>query len=283
MTPSRILIKLGGASLQDESVLHKFAETLKQYRKFGFEVIVVHGGGPAINAELTRRGISWKFIDGQRVTTPEMMEVIEMVLSGNINRKLVRFLNSQGLLSLGFSGVDGQTLICEQASQELGLVGSVVKVQSAWIEELLKIPGSPIPVLAPLGVGPQVSGAICESLNINADWAASRLAQALKAHYLVFLTDQSGILDNQGQLISKISCSGLQDLVQSQVVTGGMLTKVNTILSALKGGVQAVRVMNGQESLKGLWSDPIGTWCLADSLIARERTTSATEFETRSA
>jgi acetylglutamate kinase len=261
MSSNRILIKLGGASLQDETVLEVVTEALRQYRRFGYQVILVHGGGPAINAELTRRGIEWNFIQGQRVTTPEMMDVIEMVLSGSINRKLVKHLSSNNLPALGFSGVDGQTLLCSQTSQELGLVGTVEKVQAQWIEGLLSLPGAPIPVMAPLGTGSNG-----ESFNINADWAASRLASALKIKHLIFLTDQTGILDTQGNLIKELSQANVQGLIDDEVVTGGMYTKTLTILHALKNGVSSVRVMNGKDCLKGLWSDLVGTWCLPETL-----------------
>lgn len=257
MTPSRVVIKLGGASLQDEAVLSVFAEALKQYRRFGFEVIVVHGGGPAINAELTRLGMTWSFLQGQRVTTPEMMTVVEKVLVDDVNSRLVDFLRSQGLCAQGLSGADGKTFICSAVSDELGMVGLIKEVQGQGIEEILACSDSPIPVLAPLGVGDHD-----ERYNINADWAASRLAVALRAKYLVFLTDQCGILNGEGKMLQKISVPEMKRLIEDKVVTQGMLTKTRTILSALENGVTAVRVMNGLESLKGLWSDSIGTWCL---------------------
>ena len=259
MKSSRVLIKLGGASLQDEKVLHVVTEALKQYRKYGYQVILVHGGGPAINAELTRRGIEWNFIKGQRVTTPDMMDVIEGVLCGDINRKLIRHLGSQGLPAVGFSGADGKTLLCKQASEELGQVGSIQEVAVKWIEGLLAQPNSPIPVIAPIGVGENG-----EAYNINADWAATHLATALKAEYLVFLTDQNGIWNTQKQLVSQMSQHTLENMVEDEVVTGGMYTKTLTILHALQQGVKAVRVMNARDSLNGLWSDYVGTWCMPE-------------------
>ncbi len=139
----------------------------------------------------------------------------------------------------------------------LGLVGLIKQVNGRAIGKILKETDSPIPVVAPLGVG-----SLGEKYNINADWAASRLAVELKAKYLVFLTDQSGILNRDREIIPKISISELNHLIEDGVVTQGMLTKTKTILAALESGVTAVRVMNGLETLKGLWSDPIGTWCL---------------------
>jgi len=257
MKSSRVLIKLGGASLQDETVLMTLSEALKQFRKYGYQVILVHGGGPAINAELTKRGIQWNFIQGQRVTTPEMMGVIEDVLGAQVNGKLVRHLEEQGIPAMGLSGADKKTLLCQAASKELGQVGAIQEVMTTWIEGILASPGNPIPVIAPIGVG--LDG---EAYNINADWAASHLASALNAEYLIFLTDQSGILDMQKQLIDRLSEDQLESLVSEEIVTGGMLTKARALLYALKHGVKAVRVMNTKDTLKGLWSDRIGTWCV---------------------
>lgn len=256
MRKPRVLIKLGGAALVDESVLDIIAEALLTYRLEGVEVILVHGGGPAINAELTRRGIAWKFLNGQRVTTPEMMGVIESTLCGSVNRKVVRHLGAKGLPTVGFSGVDNQTLLCTPVSMELGLVGSVQSVNSEWIEALMRTPGSPIPVIAPIGVGKNG-----EPYNINADWAASYLAVALGCQHLIFWTDQMGILNTSGQLIPALTDLELEGLVEREVVTGGMLTKTNSILFALKNGVTTVRVMNGKDAVVGRKSDLIGTWC----------------------
>lgn len=262
MNTKRILIKLGGASLGDTTgsdigILTKLANCIEQYRSLGHQVILVHGGGPAINAELTRRNITWNFEKGQRVTTPEMMEVIEMVLSGQINPRIVKFLNSRGLFSLGFSGVDGPTLICSQAQPELGMVGIVEQVNSRWIEDLLSLNHSPIPVIAPLG-----TNALGESFNINADWAASKLASALKVQQMIFLTDQTGILDARKMPIRDISELQLEQLVEDEVVTGGMYAKSLTILHALSHGVQSVRVLHAKDCVDAIYNDRIGTWCL---------------------
>lgn len=265
MRSSRVLIKLGGAALKDDSVLATVTEALHQYRKYGYQPILVHGGGPAINAELTRRGISWSFVKGQRVTTPEMMDVIEGTLCGQINRKLTRHFIGGGLPAFGFSGADGKTLLCSPASQELGRVGLVQSVDTRYVEGLLSIPMAPLPVIAPIGIGGEG-----ESYNLNADWAASRLAQALGCKYLIFLTDQKGILGQDGRLLSKIRHDDLQTLVDNDVVTDGMLTKTLSVISALQGGVSAVRIMDAKASIDGLWSNQIGTWCLPEPKYLRK-------------
>ncbi len=257
MKPSKVVIKLGGASLQDETVLKTFTDALKEYRKYGYQVIVVHGGGPAINQELTKQHIQWNFYQGQRITTPEMIGVIEDVLHNKVNKQLVDHLNLEGVPSVGMSGAEGQTLFCTQASEKLGLVGNIETVNTEAIEAAME---TSVPVISTIGIGKNG-----EKYNINADWAASRIAQALKAKYLIFLTDQKGILSERMELIPELSISGLHTLIEEEVVLGGMLTKTKTILSALEGGVKAVRVMNGKDCVKGLWSNHVGTWCLAES------------------
>ncbi len=249
-----VVLKLGGSSLQDPTVLGEVTETIRSYRKYGYQVVLVHGGGPAINAELTRRGISWKFINGQRQTTPEMMKVIEDVLFGQMNQSLVDELNRAGIPALGFSGAEHNTLLCAQTSIELGQVGAVQSVNPLLIKQALSQKEEFVPVIAPIGVG-----RYGEKYNINADWAACKLACSLKADKLIFLTDQFGILNSEGLLISSISAEKLLQLVESQIVTGGMYTKVLTVLEALKSGVRQVRVMSGKQAIDGLWSDLVGT------------------------
>lgn len=262
----KILIKVGGASLQDPGVIAQITEAVKQYRKYGYQVVLVHGGGPAINEELVRKGIKWTFVDGQRVTTLEMMDTIEMVLNGLVNGKIVRALNAAGIPAMGLSGGDGQTLLCTQATKELGMVGLIQEVNTRMVEGVMEIGkgplDKPVPVVAPLGVSAEG-----QAFNINADWSASRLAQALKVNQLIFFTDQTGILDQDGVLIHELRASHLQKLVDERVVTGGMLTKVLTILDALRGGVDVVRVLNSKDAIKGLWTDDVGTFCYRDNFI----------------
>ena len=257
MKPSRVVIKLGGASLQDESVLATFTTALKEYRKYGYQVIVVHGGGPFINQELTKRNIQWNFHQGQRITTPEMIGVIEEVLHGKVNSQLVEHLKNEGIPAFGVSGAENNTLFCSQASAQLGLVGNIEHVNTERIENAML---DSVPVISTIGVGQKG-----EKYNINADWAASRIASALGAKYLIFLTDQKGILNEGMDLIPELSVSGLHTLIEEEIVQGGMLTKTKTILSALENGVKAVRVMNGKDCAKGLWSNHVGTWCFGES------------------
>ena len=150
MIPSRVVIKLGGASLQDESVIKIFTQALKEYRRYGYQVIVVHGGGPAINTELTKRHIQWSFYQGQRITTPEMIGVIEEVLHGQVNNQLVEHLKSENVPAIGIRGAENQTLFCTQTSEKLGLVGNIQTVNTEAIENAMT---SFVPVISTIGVG----------------------------------------------------------------------------------------------------------------------------------
>lgn len=236
-----VLIKLGGAALQDEKLVESICEDLMLIRSVGVSVVIVHGGGPSINQELTARGIQWEFVEGQRVTTPQMMDVIEMVLCGSVNRRMVRTLNSAGVTAVGLSGVDSQTLVCRQSDQRLGQVGQIDSVNTSYLRSILESPSGAIPVIAPVGIGR--SG---EAYNINADWAASRIAQALGIEKLLFLTDQDGILDGTKNLIAELDAGELENLIETGVVHGGMLAKVRTILHALRNGVKDVHVLNAR-------------------------------------
>jgi acetylglutamate kinase len=260
-----VLIKLGGAALQDPGLVQSICADLKVLRSVGVQVVVVHGGGPSINQELQARGIQWEFIDGQRVTTPEMMEVIEMVLCGLVNRRIVRNLNAAGVKAVGMSGSDASTLSCKQASVKLGQVGLIDRVDTTIIHSILGTQSEgggqgAIPVIAPIGVG--MEG---EAFNINADWAASRIAQALGIRKVLFLTDQEGVLDAQGRLMTELDAAELENLIELGVVKGGMLAKVQTVLHALRNGVTDVHILNARRPhglIEELFTDRgVGTIC----------------------
>jgi acetylglutamate kinase len=161
MKPSRVVIKFGGASLQDATVLDTFTQALKEYRKYGYQVVVVHGGGPFINEELTRQKIQWTFHQGQRVTSAAMIGVIEDVLAKQVNTKLVNHATAVGLPVIGLSGAADNTLFCTQASKNLGLVGNIEHVNTEAIEKIME---TSIPMIATIGIGSNG-----EKYNINAD------------------------------------------------------------------------------------------------------------------
>lgn len=254
MTNNRVLIKIGGAALIDETVLDHVTKAVQALRRQGNKVAIVHGGGPAINAALTKAGITWTFVDGQRVTSPEMMDVIESTLCGNVNRKLVRHMGGAGLPVMGFSGTDNHTLMCSRSNEQLGQVGQIQAVNCAWIEVLMALPSAPVPILAPIGIG--LNG---EAFNINADWAATRLAGALNVEQLIFLTDQEGVLDQNKKLLKSISNAQLEALMADGTVQGGMMTKAKAILYARKNGIATVRVLNGNKALEAVNNEEIGT------------------------
>lgn len=268
-----LLIKLGGAALQDQSLVESLCEDLSLIHSVGINLVLVHGGGPSINKELTLRGIQWEFVDGLRVTTPEMMEVIEMVLCGQVNHRIVRALNQSGVRAIGLSGADASLLQCRQADPRLQQVGLIEKVDIASIQALMdhqqKSPthrSAPlIPVIAPVGVGKKG-----EAYNINADWAAARIAEAMKIKKVFFLTDQDGILDSQMKLISELDAGQLESLIDQGVVKGGMLAKTQTILYALRHGVKDVHIINARRPhglIEELFTDlGVGTVCRLRSL-----------------
>ena len=240
-----ILIKLGGAALQDSSLITSLCDDLALIRAVGVSLVIVHGGGPSINEELTTHGIEWNFIDGQRVTTPEMMNIVEMVLCGSVNRRIVRTLNHSGVKSIGMSGSDGMMLKCKQQNKQLGQVGKIEEVDASFIDFILKSQLEAgkgcIPVIAPVGMGKDG-----KAYNINADWAAARIAEALEVKKIIYLTDQDGILDGEKKLISELEAAELEQLIETGVVQGGMLAKARTMLHALRHGVDDIHVLNAR-------------------------------------
>ncbi|MEW6057226.1 MAG: acetylglutamate kinase [Bdellovibrionota bacterium] len=269
-----LLVKIGGAALEEASLVKRICEDLHLIQSVGISLVVVHGGGPAINRELTSKGIAWEFVEGQRVTTPEMMEVIEMVLCGQVNRKIVKALNQTGASAVGISGTDGQTLLCKPASARLGLVGSIEKVNTTFIDSIRKTPAkegfSAIPVVAPIGISRTGT-----TFNINADWAASRVAQALGVKKMIFLTDQDGILGETGQILQELDAGELETLIETGVVKGGMLAKTKTILHALKNGVTETHILNARRPhslIEELFTDQgIGTICRLRSRASKQK------------
>lgn len=272
MRQDLVVIKLGGASLLDPATRDQVVKTVRDYRRYDYDVVLVHGGGPAINAELTKRNISWSFVNGQRVTSHEMINVIENVLFGQINQELVAALNEGGVPAIGLSGAKNNLLFCSQANQSLGQVGTVESVNTEMVHALLTPEKNVVPVIAPIGIGENA-----ELFNINADWAAAKIAGALKAKKLIFLTDQNGILDQNQQLIEHTSDRDLNKLITDGTVSGGMYTKVQTVVDALKQGVSQVRILRGTKAYDGLWSDFVGTMCrLAPATMCKIEDTEVT-------
>ncbi len=242
-----IVIKYGGSAMQEEALRRHFAQDIVLMKFVGLRPVVVHGGGPQIGATLKRLGKETRFVRGMRVTDAETMEVVEMVLSGKLNKDLVQLINSQGGKAIGLSGKDGNLIEARKmirpegkgGEEDLGYVGEVAKVNAAIIKDMDR--GVYVPVIAPVGVGQDG-----KTYNINADLVASRLAVALNADKLILLTDVTGILDGSGGLLSSIRLSELDGLLAREEVTGGMIPKVRCCYEAVSQGVRKAHIIDGR-------------------------------------
>jgi acetylglutamate kinase len=254
-----VLIKLGGSILHQEESTHALCQDIKALVSKGFKIIIVHGGSKAINEALNVYGIESTFIQGLRKTTSEAMKIIEMVLCGQVNQNLVRHLNRLGVPTVGLSGATNQTILCDYISEDYGFVGEVRAVNTAYLQCLLS--ANFIPVVASLGVDKAGN-----ALNINADLAASCLATALNAQQLIYLTDQEGIYDRDGHLLTTVSEKHLVTLVSKSIVKDGMLVKVKAILQSLKQELNHIVIANGHQ--KNILTDVllyeknVGTLCV---------------------
>ena len=234
-----VVIKLGGHAIGSDGGMDGFARDLVLLRQVGVNPVVVHGGGPMINAMLDRLGIKSEFINGKRVTCEDTMEIVEMVLSGQINKRIVQAINTQGGKAVGLSGKDASLLTCRPSNPALGMVGEPSLVNPSILHTLFR--DDAIPVIAPLGTGSDG-----QTYNVNGDTAAGAIASALKADRLLLLTDTSGVLDENGEVITNLFSTQIPQLVESGVISGGMIPKTETALKALEEGVRAVVVMDGR-------------------------------------
>jgi acetylglutamate kinase len=246
-----IVIKYGGHAMADEALKKSFALDVILLKSLGINPVIVHGGGPQINETLKRYGIISEFVKGMRVTDAATMAVVEMVLVGQVNTEVVGYLNQHGGRAVGLSGKDGTLLLSRKLLQEvrredgtaeevdIGFVGDVVKVNQELIQTLEQ--GRFIPVIAPVGVGPEG-----ESYNINADLVAGRVAAALNAEKLILLTDVAGVKAKNGQLLSSIAVAEIHRLIEEEAITGGMIPKVTCCAEALRDGVKKAHIIDGR-------------------------------------
>ncbi len=240
------VIKYGGAAMVKESLKEAFAEDVTLLKRVGLKPVVVHGGALEINRTLERLGERTEFVDGLRVTDAASLPVVEMVLTGKVNQELVALLNARDAGAVGLSGKDGRLLQAErlvhESGRDLGYVGGVTRVNEAFLRLLLR-PGY-IPVISPIGLSDQG-----ESLSINADDVAARVAMALGAKKLIYLTDVPGILESapHGELVRQITVPDLRRRLEAGSITGGMRYKAQSILEALEGGVERVHVLDGRQ------------------------------------
>ena len=234
-----IVIKLGGHAMVSDEALETFARDVVLMRQVGINPVIVHGGGPMINSMLDKLNIESEFIDGKRVTDPETISVVEMVLSGNVNKKIVQAINKQDGRAVGLSGKDAKLINCVQDKPELGLVGTPKDVNPEVIFNLFE--NDMIPVIAPLGSS--IDG---ETLNINGDTVSGAIAAALKADRLLLLTDVSGVQDKDGSIITELNSNQIKNLINDGIISGGMIPKTETALMALEGGVRGVVILDGR-------------------------------------
>jgi acetylglutamate kinase len=234
-----VVIKLGGHAMGSDAAMRSFARDVVLMRQVGLNPVVVHGGGPMINEVLAKLEIKSDFVNGKRVTDQATMDVVEMVLSGKVNNRLVQAISEEGGKAVGLSGKDANLMICEQTHADLGFVGTPVDIDPTIIRDLHA--AHAIPVIAPLGMGRDG-----ETFNINGDTAAGAIAGALKADRLLLLTDVAGVKDKSGDVLTEIAPGLIPELIADGTIAGGMIPKTETALAALNDGVRAVVILDGR-------------------------------------
>jgi acetylglutamate kinase len=234
-----VVIKLGGHAMGSDEAMASFARDVVLMQQVGANPVIVHGGGPMINAMLERLNIQSEFVNGKRVTDAATMEVVEMVLSGLVNKRIVQAIGAQGGRAVGLSGKDAQLVTCTQTNPELGFVGTPSVVDASILEDLFS--SNIIPVIAPLGAGENG-----ETLNINGDTAAGAIAGALKADRLLLLTDVAGVKNADGEVLTEMTAAQIRELTADGTIAGGMIPKTETALDAINEGVRAVVILDGR-------------------------------------
>lgn len=243
MAGTTVVIKYGGAAMVDEALRASVMEDIMLMKLVGVNPIIVHGGGKDISALVKALGMPVEFKDGLRVTTPEVMRAVSMVLSGKVNEELVLALNAHGPLGVGLSGVDGSMVRCSIPDASVGRVGRIEMVDTGVVETLLE--QGFIPVIASVGVGPDG-----KAVNINADTFASALAQTCNASKVVFLTDVDGLyrdFSDKSSLISRMTLADARAIMEDGTLSKGMIPKVRAAVDAIDGGVQRAHILNGTQ------------------------------------
>ncbi|GMT43161.1 MAG: acetylglutamate kinase [bacterium] len=264
-----IVIKYGGAAMVDNELKSGFASDVTLLKYVGINPVIVHGGGPQIGKTLEKMGMETRFIEGHRFTDEETLDVVEMVLVGKVNKEIVNLISTAGGSAVGLSGKDGRLIEAEKLTIkkpaadmkrpeiiDLGMVGRITGINTAILETIDR--GSFIPVIAPVGAG---RGG--ETYNINADTVAGEIAAALKAEKLMLLTNEKGIYNEDTELISTLDKKTVEGLIESGVICGGMLPKVESCFRALEEGVKKTHIIDGRikhSVLLEIFTDPgIGT------------------------
>jgi acetylglutamate kinase len=261
-----IVIKFGGNAMTDEKLKHSFASDIVLLKLVGINPVIVHGGGPQIDDQLRKVGKKGEFVQGMRVTDAETMDVVEMVLGGQVNTDIVNLINQHGGRAVGLSGTDGPLIRARKMMMrgkdnpdeliDIGQVGEVESIDPEVIQVLTA--QNFVPVIAPVGVGKDG-----ESYNINADLVAGKLAEILKAEKLLVLTNTPGVLDKNGKLLTGLSAKKIDALFADGTISGGMLPKIGSALEAVKNGVNSCHIIDGRVEhavlLEILTNEGVGT------------------------
>ncbi|WP_375174796.1 acetylglutamate kinase [Pseudooceanicola sp.] len=234
-----VVVKFGGHAMGDDEAMEVFARDIVLMRQVGVNPVIVHGGGPMINEMLERLKIESTFVNGKRVTDEATVEVVEMVLSGRVNKRIVQAINDMGGKGVGLSGKDAKLMICEPDNPDLGLVGTPVELDTTILHAMFK--ADIIPVIAPLGMGRNG-----ETYNINGDTAAGAIAGALRADRLLLLTDVAGVKNEDGEVVTELKAGQIRQMTADGVIAGGMIPKTQTALDAIDRGVRAVVILDGR-------------------------------------
>ncbi len=247
-----IVIKYGGNAMADDKLKNGFARDVVLMKLVGMNPVVVHGGGPQIGDLLKQIGKESEFVEGMRVTDSETMDIVEMVLGGQVNKEIVNLINKHGGAAVGLTGKDGdlihaRKMVFTRTDPEMkvpeiidiGHVGEVESIDTAVVNMLIQ--GKFIPIVAPIGVGDDG-----QSYNINADLVAGKLAEILSAEKLIMLTNTAGLLDSQGEVLTGLSVNDVDRLIEDKVIIGGMLPKIRSVLDAVHNGVTSAHIIDGR-------------------------------------
>lgn len=234
-----IVVKLGGHAMGSDEAMDSFARDIVLMSQVGVRPVIVHGGGPAINEMLGKLDIEFEFVNGKRVTTQPVMDVVEMVLAGLVNKRVVAAINRQGGRAVGLSGKDASLMVCRQADPALGFVGTPEKMNTDVVRTVFE--AGMIPVIAPIGADEEG-----RSMNVNGDTAAGAIAGALKARRLLLLTDVPGVKNAEGDVVTELTASQIREMTAAGTIAGGMIPKTETALAALQQGVRAAVILDGR-------------------------------------
>ncbi|NUB44493.1 acetylglutamate kinase [Fertoebacter nigrum] len=235
-----VVVKFGGNAMGDEAAMAEFARDIVLMRQVGVNPVVVHGGGPMINDLLGKLGIESRFVRGKRVTDKATVEVVEMVLTGLVNKRIVQAIMDEGGRAVGLSGKDDDLMVCVADDPELGFVGKPVEMNVQVLRDLFA--AGIIPVVAPVATGMDAN----ETFNVNGDTAAGAIAGALQADRLLLLTDVSGVKNAAGEIMTQMTPDEVRAMIADGTIAGGMIPKTETALEAVEAGVRAVVILDGR-------------------------------------